>query len=78
MTNRWGKMETDRLSFRGSKITEHSDYSHELKRCFVLGKKDMTNLDSILKSKDITFSIKVHIVKYTVFPGVMYKLRVGT
>ena len=77
MTNRWGKMKTDRLYLGGSKITEHSDYSYELKRCLLLG-KIMTNLDSILKSKDINLSIKAHIVKTMFFPGVMYKLSIGT
>ena len=67
--------------FLGSRITGvtswHGDYSRELKRCLLLGRKGMTNLDSIPKSKDITLSIKVHIVKTMVFPGVMYKFRVG-
>ena len=58
--------------FLGSKITVDSDCSHEIKRRFILGRKAMTNLDSILKSKDITLSTKVHVVKDTVFPTVMY------
>ena len=58
--------------FLGSKITMDSDYSHEIKRRLLLGRKAMTNLDSILKSKDITLLTKAHIVKATVFPGVMY------
>ena len=59
-------METVRdFIFLGSKITADGDYSHEIKRCLLLGKKAMTNLDSILKSKDITLLIKVHIVKAT-------------
>ena len=58
--------------FRGSKITADGDCSHEIKRCLLLGRKVMTNLDSILKSKDITLSIKVRLVKAVVFPVVMY------
>ena len=56
----------------GSKITADGDCSHEIKRCLLLGKKTLTNLDSILKSKDITLPTKVHIVKAMVFPVVMY------
>ena len=56
----------------GSKITEDGDCSHEMKRCLLLGRKVMTNLDSILKSRDITFPTKVHLVKAMVFPVVMY------
>ena len=56
----------------GSKITADGDWSHEIKRCLLLGRKAMTNLDSILKSKDITLSTKVHLVKAMVFPVVMY------
>ena len=56
----------------GSKITADGDYSHEIKRCLLLGKKVMTNLDSILKSKDVTLWTQVHPVKATVFPVVMY------
>ena len=62
---------TDFLSF-GSKITVDSDCSHEIKRHLLLGRKAMTNLDDVLKSKDITLSTKVHIVKAMVFPVVMY------
>ena len=58
--------------FWGSKITEDGDCSHEIKRCLLLGRKVMTNLDSILKSRDITSSTKVHLVKAMVFPVVMY------
>ena len=57
---------------RGSKITADGDCSHEIKRCLLLGRKVMTNLDSILKSRDITLSTKVHLVKGMVFPVVMY------
>ena len=56
----------------GSKITADGDCSHEIKRCFLLGRKVMTNLDSIFKSRDITFPTKVHLVKTMVFPVVMY------
>ena len=58
--------------FWGSKITEDGDCSHEIKRCLLLGRIAMTNLDSILKSKDITLPTKVHLVKTLVFPIVMY------
>ena len=56
----------------GSKITADGDCSHEIKRCLLLGRKAMTNLDSLLKSKDITLSTKVHLVKAMVFPIVMF------
>ena len=56
----------------GSKITADGNYSHEIKRCLLLGRKVMTNLDGILKSRDITLSTKVHLVKDMVFPVVMY------
>ena len=58
--------------FLGSKITEDGDCSHEIKRCLFLGRKGMTNLDSILKSRDITLLTKVHLVKAMVFPVAMY------
>ena len=58
--------------FLGSKITEDGDCSHEIKRHLFLGRKAMTNLDSILKSRDITLLTKIHIVKAMVFPVVMY------
>ena len=58
--------------FLGSKITADCDCSHEIKRHFLLGRKVMTNLDSILKNRDITLSTKVHLVKAVVFPVVMY------
>ena len=58
--------------FRGSNITTDGDCSHEIKRCLLLGRKVMTNLDSILKSRNITLPTKVHLVKATVFPVVMY------
>ena len=63
--------------FLGSKITADGDYSHEIKRCLILGRKAMTNLDSILKSRDITLPTKVHLVKVMVFPVVMYDVRIG-
>ena len=58
--------------FWGSKITADGDCSHEIKRCLLLGRKVMTNLDSILKSRDITWPTKVHVVKAMVFSVVMY------
>ena len=60
------------LNFFGSKITADCDCSHEIKRCLLLGRKVMTNLDSIFKSRDITLSTKVHLVKAMVFPVLMY------
>ena len=66
-------METVRdFIFLGSKITADGDYSHEIKRCLLLGSKTMTNLESILKSRDITLPTKVHLVKAMVFPVVIY------
>ena len=61
----------------GSKITTDGDCSHEIKRCLLLGRKVMTNLDSILKSRDITLPTKVHLVKAMVFPVVIMDVRVG-
>ena len=58
--------------FLGSKITADGDCSHEIKRCLLLERKVVTNLDSVLKSRDITLSTKVHLVKAMVFPGFMY------
>ena len=60
------------LILGGSKISADGDYSHEIKRCLLLGRKVMTNLNNILKSRDITLSTKVHLVKAMVFPVVMY------
>ena len=57
---------------RGSKITMDGDCSHEIKRCLLLRRKTMTNLDSVLKSRDITLLTKVHLIKATVFPVAMY------
>ena len=64
--------------FLGSKITVDGDCSHEIKRCLLLGRKAMTNLDSILKSRDMTLPTKVHLVKATVFPVVMYRCESWT
>ena len=73
-----GVMETvTDFIFLGSKITADGDSSHEIKRCLLLGRKVMTNLDSILKSRDITLPTKVYLVKAMVFPVGMYDVRVG-
>ena len=65
-------MKTTRLYILGSKITADGDYSHETKRCLLLGRKSVTNLDSILRNRDITLLTKVHLVKAIVFPVVMH------
>ena len=66
-------MKTERdFIFLGSEITAEGDYSHEIKRFLVLGRKAMTNLDSILKSRNITLPTKIHLVKAMAFPVVMY------
>ena len=79
MANRWGKMETvTDFIFLGSKITTDGDCNHEIKRCSLLGRKAMTNLDSVLKSRDITLPRKVHIVKAVVFPVVTYECESWT
>ena len=73
MTNTWRNNGNSRdFMFLASKITADGDCSHEIKRCLLLGRKVMTNLDSILKSRDITLPTKVHLVKAMVFPVVMY------
>ena len=73
MGNRWGNSGNSvRLYFGGSKITADGDCSHEIKRHLLLGRKVMTNLDSILKTRDITLPTEVHLVKAMVFPVVMY------
>ena len=73
MGNRWGNSGNSvRLYFGGSKITADGDCSHEIKRHLLLGRKVMTNLDSIFKNRDITLPTKVHLVKVMVFPVVMY------
>ena len=64
--------------FLGSKITADGDYSHEIKRCLLLGRKAMTNLDSILKSRDITLPTKVHLLETMVFPVVMHECESWT
>ena len=82
MANRWGNNENngDKVTgfiFLGSKITADGDCSHEIKRGLLLGRKAMTNLESILKSRDITLSTKVCLVKAMVFPVVSMDVRVG-
>ena len=73
MANRWGNNGNSvRLYFGGLQITADGDCSHEIKRRLLLGRKVMTNIDSILKSRDITLPTKVHLVKAIVFPVVMY------
>ena len=73
MANSWGNNGNSvRFYFGASKITADGDCSHEIKRHLLLGRKVMTNLDSILKSRDITWLTKVHLVKAMVFPVVMY------
>ena len=75
MGNQW-KQKTFILG--GSKITADGDCSHEIKRCLLLGRKTMTNLDSIFKSRDITLPTKVHLVKTLVFPVFMYRCESWT
>ena len=76
MGNRWGNRGNSgnsvRLYFLGSKISADGDCSHEIKRCLLLGRKVMTNLDSIFKSRDIILQTKIRLVKAMVFPVVMY------
>ena len=76
MANRWGN--NNKAIFLGSKITTVGDCSHEIKRHFPLGRKAMTNLDRILKSRDIILPAKVHLVKALVFPIVMYESDIWT
>ena len=76
MGKQWKQWQT--LFWRGSKITADGNYSHEIKRCLLLGRKAMTNLDSILKSRDIILLTKVCLVKATVFPVVMYRCECWT
>ena len=79
MGNRWGNIKTVRdFIFLSSKITADDDCSHEIKRGLLLGRKVMTNLDSILKSRDITWPTKVCIVKAMGFPVVMYGCEIWT
>ena len=78
MANRLGNNgNSERLCFGGSKITADGDYSHEVKRQLLLGRKAMTHLDSILKSRDITLPTNVHLVKAMVFPVVLCGCEVG-
>ena len=79
MANRWGKVETvaDFIFWGGSNITADGDFSHKIKRHLLLGRKIMTNLDNVFKSRDITLSTKVRLVKAMVFPVVMYGVRIG-
>ena len=73
MANRWGTVETVAdFIFLGSEVTVDGDYRHEIERCLLLGRKVMTNLDSIFKSRDITLPTKVLLVKAMIFPVVMY------
>ena len=79
MANRWGNSGNSvRLIFWGSKITADGDCSHEIKRRLLFGRKVMTNLDSIFKSRDITLPTKVCLVKAVVFPVVMYRCESWT
>ena len=80
MANRWGNTVETVSDFilRGSKITADGDCSHEIKRCLLLGRKVMTNLDSMLKSRDINLLTKVHLVKAMVFPVVIYECESWT
>ena len=79
MGNRWGNSgNSGILYFGGSKITADGDCSHEIKRHLLLGRKVMTKLDSILKSRDMTLPTKVHLVKAMVFPVVMYGCEIWT
>ena len=79
MANRGENMETvTDFIFLGSKITVDSDYSHEIRRHLLLERKAMTNLDRVLRSRDITLPAKIHIVKAMIFPAVMMDVRVGT
>ena len=79
MANRWGKVEAvTYYIFLGSKVTADGDCSHEIKRHLLFGRKAVTNLDSILKSRDVTLLTKVHIVKTMVFPVVTYAYESST
>ena len=79
MANRWGEMErVTEFIFFGSNIPADGDCSHEIKQYLLLGRKAMTNLDTLLKSRDITLPTKVPIVKPTVFPVVIYGCEIWT
>ena len=75
MENRWGNNGNNDFIFLGSKIIEDGDCNHEIKRHLLFGRKVTTNLDSILKCRDITLLTKVHLVKAMVFPVVMYRCK---
>ena len=79
MASRWGNNgNSETLIFLGPQVTADGDCSHEIKRRLLLGRKAMTNLDSILKSRDITLLTKIHIVKAMDFPAVMYECDIWT
>ena len=79
MANKWGNSGSSvRFIFGGCKSTADGDCSHEIKRCLLVGRKVITNLDSIFKSRDITLPRKVHLVKAMVFPVVLYGCESGT
>ena len=78
MWNRWGNSRNSVRLYLGSRITVDGDCSHEIKRCLLLGRKVMTNLDSIFKSRNITLPTKVHLVKAMIFPVVMYGCEIWT
>ena len=78
MANRWGNNGNNERLVLGSKITADGDCSHEIRRCLLLGKKAMTNLDSVLKSRDIILPTKFRIVKAMGFPVVMYGCKSWT
>ena len=78
MANRWGNETVSDFIFLGFKITEDGDCSHEIKRCLLLGRKVMTNQDSVLISRDITLPTKVHTIKAMVFSLVMYRCESWT
>ena len=79
MANRWvNNGKSERLYFLGLKITADGDFSHEFNRHLLLGRKAMTNLNSILKSRDISLPTKVHLIKAMVFPVVMYGCEIWT
>ena len=79
MANRWGNNgNSDRLYFLGLQITADGNYSHKIRKHLLLGRKVITNLDSILKSRDITLPTKVHLVKAMVVPVVMYRCESWT
>ena len=79
MGNRWGNNgNSERLSFSWAPKSADGDCSHEIKRRLLLGRKAMTNIDSVLKSRDITLQAKVHIVKAMAFPVVIYRYEIWT